>query len=124
MIQLQATEVLWSEVSLSCPICPCIGDVPQSLPSFLLTTCGDPDSWIYSDQKCDGVNNCGDCSDELSPGGGLATGGQQPRAWSPACCPCILGRKFPLLLEHVWLEVLAVRGSSVEDAIFRALTGH
>ncbi|XP_006503306.1 low-density lipoprotein receptor class A domain-containing protein 1 isoform X3 [Mus musculus] len=43
------------------------GDVPQSLPSFLLTTCGDPDSWIYSDQKCDGVNNCGDCSDELSP---------------------------------------------------------
>uniref|UniRef100_A0A8C6H5N1 Low density lipoprotein receptor class A domain containing 1 n=1 Tax=Mus spicilegus TaxID=10103 RepID=A0A8C6H5N1_MUSSI len=42
-------------------------DVPQSLPSFLLTTCGDPDSWIYSDQKCDGVNNCGDCSDELSP---------------------------------------------------------
>ncbi|GAB1288710.1 Low density lipoprotein receptor class A domain-containing 1 [Apodemus speciosus] len=43
-------------------------DVPQSLPSFLLTTCGDPDSWIYSDQKCDGTNNCGDCSDELSPG--------------------------------------------------------
>ncbi|XP_076790650.1 low-density lipoprotein receptor class A domain-containing protein 1 isoform X3 [Arvicanthis niloticus] len=42
-------------------------DVPQSLPSFLLTTCGDPDSWIYSDQKCDGTNNCGDCSDELSP---------------------------------------------------------
>ncbi|XP_059112008.1 low-density lipoprotein receptor class A domain-containing protein 1 isoform X1 [Peromyscus eremicus] len=42
-------------------------DVPLSLPSFLLAHCGDPASWIYSDQKCDGTNNCGDCSDELSP---------------------------------------------------------
>ncbi|KAM4871798.1 low-density lipoprotein receptor class A domain-containing protein 1 [Thomomys bottae] len=41
--------------------------VPQSLPSFLVAHCGDPAYWIYSDQKCDGVNNCGDCSDELSP---------------------------------------------------------
>ncbi|KAI2517224.1 low density lipoprotein receptor class A domain containing 1 [Homo sapiens] len=42
-------------------------DVPQSLPHFLVAHCGDPASWIYSDQKCDGTNNCGDCSDELSP---------------------------------------------------------
>ncbi|XP_073752813.1 low-density lipoprotein receptor class A domain-containing protein 1 isoform X1 [Callorhinus ursinus] len=42
-------------------------DMPQSLPSFLVAHCGDPSSWIYSDQKCDGANNCGDCSDELSP---------------------------------------------------------
>ncbi|KFO20950.1 Transmembrane protein 59 [Fukomys damarensis] len=42
-------------------------DVPRSLPSFLLAGCGDPAAWIYSDQKCDGTNNCGDCSDELSP---------------------------------------------------------
>ncbi|KAK2493811.1 hypothetical protein MC885_006803 [Smutsia gigantea] len=41
--------------------------MPQSLPSFLVAHCGDPASWIYSDQKCDGTNNCGDCSDELSP---------------------------------------------------------
>ncbi|XP_005878745.1 PREDICTED: low-density lipoprotein receptor class A domain-containing protein 1 [Myotis brandtii] len=42
-------------------------DVPQSLPGFLVAHCGNPASWIYSDQKCDGTNNCGDCSDELSP---------------------------------------------------------
>nr|XP_025862693.1 low-density lipoprotein receptor class A domain-containing protein 1 isoform X1 [Vulpes vulpes] len=42
-------------------------DMPQSLPHFLVARCGDPSSWIYSDQKCDGTNNCGDCSDELSP---------------------------------------------------------
>ncbi|XP_060221235.1 low-density lipoprotein receptor class A domain-containing protein 1 [Meriones unguiculatus] len=42
-------------------------DVPRTLPSFLLAYCGDPAFWIYSDQKCDGTNNCGDCSDELSP---------------------------------------------------------
>ncbi|XP_023558443.1 low-density lipoprotein receptor class A domain-containing protein 1 [Octodon degus] len=42
-------------------------DAPHSLPSFLVARCGDPASWIYSDQKCDGTNNCGDCSDELSP---------------------------------------------------------
>ncbi|XP_004448911.1 low-density lipoprotein receptor class A domain-containing protein 1 isoform X2 [Dasypus novemcinctus] len=42
--------------------------VPQSLPSFLVAHCGNPATWIYSDQRCDGTNNCGDCSDELSPG--------------------------------------------------------
>ncbi|KAI5139521.1 Low-Density Lipoprotein Receptor Class A Domain-Containing Protein 1 [Manis pentadactyla] len=43
-------------------------DTPRSLPGFLVAHCGDPASWIYSDQRCDGTNNCGDCSDELSPG--------------------------------------------------------
>ena len=57
-----------------CFTCPPVGDVPQSLPSFLVARCGNPTSWIYSDQKCDGINNCGDCSDELSPGKGLGTG--------------------------------------------------
>lgn len=58
-------------------ICPTVGDVPQSLPGFLVALCGDPSSWIYSDQKCDGINNCGDCSDELSPGKGLGTAGHR-----------------------------------------------
>lgn len=60
--------------TFSCLICPSVGDVPQSLPTFLVVRCGNPSSWIYSDQKCDGTNNCGDCSDELSPGGDLDTG--------------------------------------------------
>lgn len=80
VIQLQVAQVLRSEVNFVLPICPSLGDVPRSLPSFLLAYCGDPASWIYSDQKCDGTNNCGDCSDELSPGGGLGTGGQEQAA--------------------------------------------
>lgn len=94
-----------------CLICPSAGDVPQSLPSFLVARCGDPASWIYSDQKCDGTNNCGDCSDELSPGGGLGTDGAGAGAQamgrgqrlttaslrSPPSPPGILGSFPPLL---------------------------
>lgn len=65
---------LWPDVNFLLPHLSSVGDVPQSLPSFLVAHCGNPASWIYSDQKCDGTNNCGDCSDELSPGGGLGTG--------------------------------------------------
>lgn len=73
-----------------------VGDTPRSLPSFLVAHCGDPASWIYSDQRCDGTNNCGDCSDELSPGEGLGPGravarGQglpreSPSFSLPPCC--------------------------------------
>ncbi|KAM7100043.1 low-density lipoprotein receptor class A domain-containing protein 1 isoform 6-T6 [Molossus nigricans] len=58
---------LGPDVDFLLPHLSSVGDVPQSLPSFLVARCGDPASWIYSDQKCDGTNNCGDCSDELSP---------------------------------------------------------
>ncbi|KAM7100041.1 low-density lipoprotein receptor class A domain-containing protein 1 isoform 4-T4 [Molossus nigricans] len=62
-----ARRQLGPDVDFLLPHLSSVGDVPQSLPSFLVARCGDPASWIYSDQKCDGTNNCGDCSDELSP---------------------------------------------------------
>ncbi|XP_027708556.1 low-density lipoprotein receptor class A domain-containing protein 1 isoform X1 [Vombatus ursinus] len=40
------------------------GNVPHSLPSFLVFHCSDPTSWVFEDRKCDGFNDCGDCSDE------------------------------------------------------------
>ncbi|XP_039770574.1 low-density lipoprotein receptor class A domain-containing protein 1 [Ornithorhynchus anatinus] len=51
-------------------------DPPRSLPGFLLFSCGRPGGWVYADQRCDGVNHCGDCSDELGP-----------RADCPPCGP-------------------------------------
>lgn len=105
---------------MSCPSRPSLGDVPRSLPSFLLAHCGDSASWIYSDQRCDGVNNCGDCSDELSPGGGLGTGGRgrgQGRGGgalrSPVCSACILGG-FPLPLGLLWIKKLGMREPPVD----------
>ncbi|XP_009906372.2 low-density lipoprotein receptor class A domain-containing protein 1 [Dryobates pubescens] len=50
------------------------GDLPHSLPGFLVFHCSNPRSWVYADQRCDGMNDCGDCSDEM---GSLA-----------ACPPC------------------------------------
>ncbi|XP_020843481.1 low-density lipoprotein receptor class A domain-containing protein 1 [Phascolarctos cinereus] len=40
------------------------GNIPHSLPSFLVFHCSNPTSWLFEDQKCDGFNDCGDCSDE------------------------------------------------------------
>ncbi|XP_038608547.1 low-density lipoprotein receptor class A domain-containing protein 1 [Tachyglossus aculeatus] len=51
-------------------------DPPYSLPGFLLFSCGRPGVWVYADQRCDGVNHCGDCADELGP-----------RADCPPCGP-------------------------------------
>ncbi|XP_072367422.1 low-density lipoprotein receptor class A domain-containing protein 1-like isoform X2 [Scyliorhinus torazame] len=42
-------------------------DLPHNLPSYLVFRCGDPSSWVYTDQVCNGFNNCGDCSDESGP---------------------------------------------------------
>ncbi|KAM4773305.1 low-density lipoprotein receptor class A domain-containing protein 1 isoform 2-T2 [Cyanocitta cristata] len=50
------------------------GDLPHSLPEYLVFHCSNPRSWVYADQRCNGMNDCGDCSDET---GSLA-----------ACPPC------------------------------------
>uniref|UniRef100_A0A5F8GFK1 Low density lipoprotein receptor class A domain containing 1 n=1 Tax=Monodelphis domestica TaxID=13616 RepID=A0A5F8GFK1_MONDO len=40
------------------------GNVPHSLPSFLVFRCSHPTAWTFEDKRCDGSNDCGDCSDE------------------------------------------------------------
>uniref|UniRef100_A0A8C5R668 Low density lipoprotein receptor class A domain containing 1 n=1 Tax=Leptobrachium leishanense TaxID=445787 RepID=A0A8C5R668_9ANUR len=39
-------------------------NLPKNLPGYLIFRCGNPAIWIYSNYKCNGINNCGDCSDE------------------------------------------------------------
>ncbi|XP_069835617.1 low-density lipoprotein receptor class A domain-containing protein 1 [Dendropsophus ebraccatus] len=39
-------------------------NLPNNLPGYLIFRCGNPQIWIYSNLKCNGINNCGDCSDE------------------------------------------------------------
>lgn len=41
------------------------GDLPHSLPGYLVFHCSNPTSWVYADQRCNGLNDCGDCSDEM-----------------------------------------------------------
>lgn len=41
------------------------GDLPRSLPAYLVFHCGNPEHWVYADQRCNGMNDCGDCSDEM-----------------------------------------------------------
>ncbi|XP_043540900.1 low-density lipoprotein receptor class A domain-containing protein 1-like, partial [Chiloscyllium plagiosum] len=40
------------------------GDLPNSLPRYLVFMCDNQKSWTYMDKMCDGRNHCGDCSDE------------------------------------------------------------
>ncbi|KAM9004437.1 low-density lipoprotein receptor class A domain-containing protein 1 [Sarcophilus harrisii] len=76
------------------------GNVPHSLPSFLVFRCGDLSSWTFEDQKCNGFNDCGDCSDEGSRAGCPPCG---PQWWSCSStfyeyCGCIPRR---LCRDHV-----------------------
>ncbi|XP_030061803.1 low-density lipoprotein receptor class A domain-containing protein 1 [Microcaecilia unicolor] len=68
-------------------------DLPNNLPSYLIFRCGDPQNWIFINQKCNGFNNCGDCSDEI---GTLSDCSSScgPRQWSCTSifhqyCTCI-----------------------------------
>ncbi|XP_078144008.1 low-density lipoprotein receptor class A domain-containing protein 1-like [Centroberyx gerrardi] len=40
-------------------------DLPSHLPGYLVFECGNPQNWIFIDKKCDHINDCGDCSDEI-----------------------------------------------------------
>ncbi|XP_042317616.1 low-density lipoprotein receptor class A domain-containing protein 1 [Sceloporus undulatus] len=40
-------------------------DLPNSLPDYLIFHCSNPRFWIYADKRCNGINDCGDCSDEV-----------------------------------------------------------
>ncbi|XP_062336734.1 low-density lipoprotein receptor class A domain-containing protein 1-like [Osmerus eperlanus] len=40
-------------------------DLPDSLPAGLVFRCGNPQFWIFIDKKCNHINDCGDCSDEI-----------------------------------------------------------
>ncbi|XP_042559032.1 low-density lipoprotein receptor class A domain-containing protein 1 [Clupea harengus] len=41
------------------------GDLPNNLPSNLVFWCGNSRFWIFVDKKCNKINDCGDCSDEI-----------------------------------------------------------
>nr|XP_008107618.1 PREDICTED: low-density lipoprotein receptor class A domain-containing protein 1 isoform X1 [Anolis carolinensis] len=40
-------------------------DLPNNLPGYLIFHCGNPRYWIPADKRCNGINDCGDCSDEV-----------------------------------------------------------
>ncbi|KAG7488788.1 hypothetical protein MATL_G00038490 [Megalops atlanticus] len=40
-------------------------DLPNNLPINLIFRCGNPQFWIFIDKKCNYINDCGDCSDEI-----------------------------------------------------------
>ncbi|XP_053893054.1 low-density lipoprotein receptor class A domain-containing protein 1 isoform X2 [Malaclemys terrapin pileata] len=44
--------------------CVTSDDLPSNLPGYLIFRCSNPVYWIYADKKCNGANDCGDCSDE------------------------------------------------------------
>nr|XP_020655279.1 low-density lipoprotein receptor class A domain-containing protein 1 [Pogona vitticeps] len=39
-------------------------DLPNNLPEYLIFHCSNPRLWISADKRCNGFNDCGDCSDE------------------------------------------------------------
>ncbi|XP_059583625.1 low-density lipoprotein receptor class A domain-containing protein 1 [Alligator mississippiensis] len=58
-------------------------DLPNSLPGYLIFRCSYPSYWIYADKRCNGFNDCGDCSDEMGTLAGCPPCG--PQWWS--CTP-------------------------------------
>ncbi|XP_065131924.1 low-density lipoprotein receptor class A domain-containing protein 1-like [Paramisgurnus dabryanus] len=69
----QVTRIPPSDLCNGAPNCPSgadedqhmCSDLPNNLPDNLVFHCGNPHFWIFTDQKCNFINNCGDCSDEI-----------------------------------------------------------
>ncbi|XP_077309415.1 low-density lipoprotein receptor class A domain-containing protein 1 [Lithobates pipiens] len=74
------------EVSSMC------SNLPNNLPGYLIFRCGNPQIWIYSNYKCNGINNCGDCSDESTALASCPACGSQWWSCNPVLyqyCYCI-----------------------------------
>ncbi|XP_043941418.1 low-density lipoprotein receptor class A domain-containing protein 1 [Protopterus annectens] len=52
-------------------------NAPNNLPGYLIFRCADPRFWIFIDKKCNGINDCGDCSDESGQGANCPACGSQ-----------------------------------------------
>ncbi|KFV07401.1 Low-density lipoprotein receptor class A domain-containing protein 1, partial [Tauraco erythrolophus] len=68
------------------------GDLPRSLPGYLVFRCSNPMYWVYSDQRCDGMNDCGDCSDEMGSSAACPPCGSEWWSCSPVLyeyCSCV-----------------------------------
>ncbi|XP_026521699.1 low-density lipoprotein receptor class A domain-containing protein 1 isoform X1 [Notechis scutatus] len=55
-------------------------DLPKSLPGHLIFYCKNRRLWIYADKRCNGFNDCGDCSDEIGSQASCPPCGSQ--SWS------------------------------------------
>ncbi|NXP04224.1 LRAD1 protein, partial [Thinocorus orbignyianus] len=68
------------------------GDLPHSLPGHLVFYCSNPSVWVYADQKCNGRNDCGDCSDEMGSLAACPLCGSEWWSCSPVLyeyCSCV-----------------------------------
>ncbi|XP_010014875.1 PREDICTED: low-density lipoprotein receptor class A domain-containing protein 1 [Nestor notabilis] len=79
------------------------GDLPRSLPGYLVFHCSNPRYWVYADQRCNGMNDCGDCSDEMGTSASCPPCGSEWWSCSPVLyeyCSCIPRRLCRDSIQH------------------------
>ncbi|XP_069718341.1 low-density lipoprotein receptor class A domain-containing protein 1 [Phaenicophaeus curvirostris] len=79
------------------------GDLPNSLPGYLVFRCSNPAHWIYADQRCNRMNDCGDCSDEMGSSAACPPCGLEWWSCSPVLyeyCSCIPRRLCRDGIQH------------------------
>ncbi|XP_062479051.1 low-density lipoprotein receptor class A domain-containing protein 1 isoform X2 [Pezoporus occidentalis] len=79
------------------------GDLPHSLPGYLVFPCSNPKYWIYADKRCNGMNDCGDCSDEIGSSAACPLCGWDWWSCSPVLyeyCSCIPRRLCRDGIQH------------------------